>query len=177
MLQPEMSLLSLTELEQRFMAHPLKTYEIPIGHYISLPLPTQRWHSPAFARFASPARRGPTIPTDVAPPDRWWVLSARSGGLLVYALMAAIPYADDRQWHSVTLPVPTLSIDELREQRAALHELLDTVSGSFFASEPGSAALRSQLLTMLHESLTEPLLVWHQALVPDFFTWLAEGRA
>lgn len=173
MLQPEMPLLPLAELEQRFMAHPLKTAELPIGHYISLPLPTQRWQSPAFARFASPARRGPAIPTDVAPPDRWWAMSARSGGLVVYALMTAIPYAENHQWHSVTLPVPTLSIDELRAQRAALHEVLDTVSGPFFASEPGNTALRRQLLTMLHESLSEPLLVWHQALVPDFFTWLA----
>ncbi|MCZ0984483.1 hypothetical protein O1M54_00170 [Streptomyces diastatochromogenes] len=68
--------------------------EVPLEHYVSTPLPTLRWGTPAYAVFAAPAVRAPRQPLLIDAPDRWWAVGITRPRLLMYALVSAAPFSD-----------------------------------------------------------------------------------
>lgn len=149
---------------------PLRQSEIPIQHALSLPLPTRRFGS-GFASFASPALREPGKPTVQSPPDRWWVVDASSAHLTLYARVASVPFCEE-QFSTLTLPIPTATVAQLREGSRRLNSLMDPISATFFWGEPPPAGPLDELKGILTSMLPEPLLRQHRALAQDFFRWM-----
>jgi hypothetical protein len=176
MIAPDKPLLSYHEIRARERTHPFFQREVPVEHFKSLPVPTLRWGGPAFAAFASPARRAPRQPLAVSEPDRWWSISATNGRLQAYALTSAVPFTDAGLDSTVTIaPSAGAQPPSLAEQKAhldAVEALFDAASASFFAGEPGSAEARAALAEALRSVIPEPLAPHYRALAPDFFTWL-----
>ena len=172
MMNPQSSPMSYKEMRQRQFSHMLRRSEIPIEYEVSLPLPTKRWGRAAYASFASPAIREPDQLMRQEAPDRWWIIDASSGRLLLYALWNILPYAQDVQWSMVTLPPVALSLEELEEKLDSLETLIETLAPSFFLNEEGARVQRHTLLQALKEYLPEPLYPQYYALTPDFFAWL-----
>jgi hypothetical protein len=164
--------LSLAEVRERMKTHSLLRSEVPVEHSISFPLPTKRWIGPAYAYFASPVTRRPGQPVEQGAPDRWWVVNAHGGGIIVYALWKAIPYSEGVQWTTVTLPPVTRSIAEQQQEIATIELLMDTLAPAFFMGEPGDPGTRKALVEVLMAYLQKPLLPQYRALTPDFFAWL-----
>jgi hypothetical protein len=164
--------LSLTEVRERMKILGLIRSSVPTEHTISFPLPTMRWVGPAYAYFASPTLRRPRQPLQQGVPDRWWIVNAHGGGIIIYALWKALPYATDVQWTAVTLPAETRSIAEQQQEIATIELLMDTLAPAFFMGEPGDAETRKALAEALVAHLPKPLLPQYRALTPDFFAWL-----
>jgi hypothetical protein len=152
--------------------HPLRQYEIPVSHSISLAIPTLRLGIPGYARFASPAERAPDKPLRQYPPDRWWVFSAVDSHLLLYVQCASFPMGPDCTFDVVTLEENESPMSTVRERLEEIEALMDEVAPAFFRAEPGAPALRSRLLHLLHQHLSEALLPQYRVLAPDFFAWL-----
>jgi hypothetical protein len=168
----EKQLMSYSEIRERQKTHMLIRSEVPIEHAISLPLPTMAWGEPAFAYFAAPAVRRPETPMQQGAPDRWWVVAAHGGRLMVYALCKSIHFTADAKFETVTLPRITITRDELRQSMKTVEGLIGSLAPRFFAYEPGDAMERKNLADMLNELLPKPLQPQYRALVPDFFAWL-----
>lgn len=175
MVSPSPDWLSYRELLRRQSIHAMRESEVPSEHAISLGLPTRRWLRPGYAFFASPAVRRPGTPPRQHPPDRWWVLDARTGHLIVYALAVAIPFTDAAGWEVVTLPDLSLDVYEQRDRHARLAELMDRVAPSFFRGESGSVDDRKGLADALAALIPGSLTPQYRALVPEFFSWLDVG--
>jgi hypothetical protein len=165
-------LMSYAELRELQKSHVLIHSEVPTEHAISLPLPTIRWGEPSYAYFAAPALRRPQEPMRQGAPDRWWVLAAHGGRLMVYALTKSIPFPSNDAFEAQTLPRVAISRDELRQSLKTMEGLLETLTPRFFAGEAGDAIERRNLGAMLAEHLPKPLQPQYRALVPDFFDWL-----
>jgi hypothetical protein len=165
-------LLTYGELIKRQRVHVLRVSEVPTDHAVSLGLPTRRWLGAGYAFFASPALRRPADPIEQHPPDRWWVLDAHTGHLLVYALSGVLPFADGQKWDMVRLPRTNLSMDQQRAAYARLSEQLDRLAPLFFKGENAAAAERKALADALAAAIPAPVLPQYRALVPDFFAWL-----
>ena len=148
----------------------LRQSEVPIQHALSLPVPTRRF-GPGFASFASPALWEPGKPTVQSPPDRWWTVDAATGHLTLFAKVAALPFCEE-QFPTVTLPLPTATVAELRECSRSLNGLMDPVSAAFFAGEPPPTESIGELQRILTTILAEPLQKQHRALAQDFFEWM-----
>jgi hypothetical protein len=169
--------LTFTQIKRRLTAHPIISAEVPVEHFVSLLLPTKRWGEASYACFASPAAaRRPDQPARLHPPDRWWAVAAHGGGLRVYSLWAAVPYAEHVAWEPATLPMPDRSIAELREEVALIGELLDRVVLDFFRGEPGVASTRQALAETLAAHIPRVVVPWYRSLTPDFFEWLTHVR-
>ena len=162
---------SYGQLRKEFLNHPVRHAEVPVEHSISLPLPTLRWSVPAYAGFASPAVRAPNQPLRLGTPDRWWALHAQYRSLIGYGLTTAVPFA-------VLSPGEVLvdrakrSLSGVREDLRLLDELMDQAASLFLAGSAADASLRSDLLEAVVANVTESVMPWHRALVPDFFSWL-----
>jgi hypothetical protein len=165
-------LLTFTEVRDRMRNHPLRVSEVPVEHAVSLPLPTKRWMEPCYAFFASPALRRPGQPVEQGAPDRWWAMSAHGGRIIIYALAKALPLADEANWETVTLPLMSLTIEELKQVLKHIEELLNELAPSFFAGEAGNTQTRKALAAALLDHLPQPLVPQYRALAPDFFAWL-----
>jgi hypothetical protein len=165
-------LLSYGEVRSRQRTHALRQTEVPVEHAVSLPLPTRRWAGPGFAFFAAPALRAPDRPPVHGAPDRWWVVDARGGGLLVYALFAAVPFASSVAWGESELPPEARSLGELRQSLQQIEMQMDAVATDFFAGRPGDPAARRALAEALKVYLPALLQPQYRALAPDFFSWL-----
>jgi hypothetical protein len=165
-------LMSYSELRELQKSHFLVRSEVPTEHAISLPLPTIRWGEPSYAYFAAAALRRPQEPMRQSAPDRWWVLAAHGGRLMIYALTKSIPFPSNETYEAVTLPRITISRDELRQSLKTMEGILESLTPRFFAGEPGDAMERRSLAAMLTEHLPKPLQPQYRALVPDFFNWL-----
>lgn len=170
MIQP--TILSYSEIRKRQRTHMLRQMEVPTEHTVSLPLPTRRWGAPAYACFASPALRRPGTPAVQGAPDRWWVVDARNGHLVVFALWTAVPFAPGAQWDSATLPPPTGGIGEVKSLVETIELLMEALAPAFFTDQPGDAEAMQALAQALRAHVPEPLWPQYQALVPDFFAWL-----
>jgi hypothetical protein len=169
---PEPSWLTYRQAREQQRSHPLRLAEVPVEHAVSLPLPTLRWGTPAYAQFAAPALRSPEGPQQEGPPDRWWALDARSGRLLVYALVSAVPFAAGAPLEAVTLPPAGCTLDELRRRHAQLEGVLGGLSPEFFAGRQGDPAARRQAADLLAAVIPAALLGRYRAFAPDFFAWL-----
>ncbi len=165
-------LMSYAELRELQKTHFLIRSEIPTEHAISLPLPTMKWGEPSYAYFAAAALRRPQEPMQQSAPDRWWVVAAYGGRLMVYALTKSITFPSGAKFEAVTLPRVAITRDELRQSLKTMEEKLETLTPRFFAGEPGDAIERRSLASMLTELLPEPLQPQYRAIVPDFFEWL-----
>jgi hypothetical protein len=165
-------LMTYSELRERQKSNVLMRTEVPIEHAVSLPLPTLQWGEPAYAYFAAPALRSPDAPMQQSAPDRWWLLAAHGGRLLLYALAKSLAFPGGQVFEPVTLPRMSMSREELRNSLKTMEELLDALAPQFFAGEPGDQVMRRNLAAMLGEMLPQPLQPQYRALVPDFFAWL-----
>jgi hypothetical protein len=168
----EKILLNYSELREQQKSHVLIRSEVPIEHAISLPLPTIRWGEPSYAYFAAPALRRPQEPMRQSAPDRWWVVAAHGGRLMVYALTKSIPFPSDAAFEAVTLPRVAMSREELRQSLKTMEGKLESLTPHFFAGEPGDPMERGSLGSMLAELLPKPLQPQYRAVAPDFFEWL-----
>jgi hypothetical protein len=164
--------LTLAEVMERQKTHWLRRAEVPIEHYVSLPLPTSRWSEPGFASYGAPALRRRGESTSVSPPDRWMVYAASSGRLVVYALCAAVPYAQELPAEPATVPAPQGGIAQIKEQLAEIEELAERLTPRFFAGQPGDAGQRRQFAALLRSYQPGRLGEWQRALNSDFFDWL-----
>jgi hypothetical protein len=165
-------LMNYSELRERQKSNVLTRSEVPIEHAVSLPLPTLKWGEPAYAFFAAPALRSPDAPMQQSAPDRWWVLAAHGGRLMIYALSKAIPFPSSEIFEAVTLPKLSMTRDELRQSLKTMEDLLDALVPQFFAQEAGDEVMRQNLAAMMSELLPKPLQPQYRALVADFFAWL-----
>jgi hypothetical protein len=168
---PEPSWLTYRQAREQQRTHPIRLAEVPVEHAVSLPLPSLRWGVPSYAQFAAPADRSPDRPPQQGPPDRWWVLDARSGRLVVYALTSAVPFAQ-APFAAVTLPPAVCTLDELRKRHAELDDVLGALSPLFFTGRPGEPDARRDALDLLEAVVRAPLVDRYRALTPDFFSWL-----
>ena len=164
--------ISFSEVRTILKTHCLRQAEIPMGHYISLPLPTFHAGRPGYASFASPSRHRRGDPALIGPPDRHWLLDARDGRLLLYALTSIEPLLTTEESTSVHLPEVSGSVGELREQLASLEAQLESLTAPFFAQQTVSDRDRARLAKALRGLLPPPLLGWHNAIAPDFFRWV-----
>lgn len=168
--------LSYTEFLQKERDLPVRQYEIPLEHAISLPMPTKRWGVPGYAAFSSPALRRPGQLVEQGPPHRWWVVDARTGRLIIYALWKAIQYAQGVNWTTVRLPSVNCTMDEWRQRLSNIKELMDKLVSPFFVGTPGDANTRRELADALKVYLPDPILPQYQVLTPDFFAWLISNE-
>lgn len=81
-------LLPYTKVRKKAKHSDMQMSTLPVGHAISLPMPTLRWDTPAFAVFSGPALHQPGSFPHYGVPDRWWALNAHSARLLAYNLTA-----------------------------------------------------------------------------------------
>jgi len=160
-----------SEVRDCMRRHPLRQTEVPIEHAVSLPLPTRRLGANGYAFFAAPATRQPGEPVRQGAPDRWWVLSAASGRLLLYALTSATPFAEEA-WTPQTLPLISASVADLQKSLHEAEELMDAVASDFFEGNAGDYATRQKTLAKIEEIVPAPLLPQYRGLTPDFFAWL-----
>lgn len=150
----------------------LQRSDVPVEHAISLPLPTLRCQVPGFASFASPALRRPDQPPEQGVPDRWWVVDATNGQLLLYALTREVPFGDEKSWKPVTEPSPSGNVAELRKAQEQIERQLDELAPAFFDHQAIPGEKRYAFLQALRAYLGPDLIPQYQALAPDFFAWL-----
>ncbi len=154
--------------------HKGATHEVnvPIGHAVSLPLPTLRFGIPAYAAFASPSVREPEQRVVQGPPDRWWLLDARTGAVAIFALCALHPFAQVH-FTKTALPRPIGTVAGLRQQLKDIQGQIDTLAPIFLRGEHGDKEARHQLHRALVARIPEVLWPQYEALAPDFLSWLA----
>ncbi len=165
-------LLSFATVRERIKTSALRRSEIPTEHLLSLPLPTLRWGRPAFAFYASPARRTPGKPTVQAPPDRYWAIAAHGGHLVFYALTSAVRLeAETDAWHPVELPPPAIPVAAMPDEVAVFDDVMTVASEDFFQGRPATA--KPALTDAWARLVPKPVLPFYRALAPDFWLWLA----
>jgi hypothetical protein len=159
----------LSQKRTRFVLENL----IPVGAYVSLPLPTNRWRVQSYAMFAAPALRRPGQPVVYTAPDRWLLFDARHGHLLAYSLMTINPYAPV-SFETVTVVQHGTSVDSLRQSLSDLGALMNgVVVPSFFDGDKAiSSAQKDAVRQLLTSVVPEPIFPLYRALTPDFFEWL-----
>ncbi len=164
--------LTMAEVMERQKTHWLRRAEVPIEHYVSIPLPTTRWAEPGFACFAAPALRRRGERTRISPPVQWWVVAANGGHLIVYARFAAVPYAQELPTEPEIMPTPQGSIAELKDQLAEIGELAGKLATRFFAGQPGETDQRRRLAALLQSHLPGRVGEWQAGLTPEFLDWV-----
>lgn len=157
--------------------HPVRLTEVPVEYALSLPVPTRRWHEASYAQFAAPMLRRPEEASVCAAPDRWWVIDAAYGHLMVYARMTVLPFAAELTYQASPLPPVTRPLAELRRLNAELAGAIDAVAIDFFADQPGDAGAWRRAAELLHAAIPAPLVPVYRALAPDFFSRLDAGSA
>lgn len=168
----QIPILTYSDLRQRERSLELHKTEMPIEHDKSLPMPSLRWGLPLYACFASPALLRPGQPKEVGAPDRWWLVDAQHGRLLLYARWQVLPYAQNVQWKSVILPLEKRTIAELKTLISQIEQLLNTAVPVFFAGSFLDQPTRTALLAALHAYIPVPIWAYYQTLTPDFFAWM-----
>lgn len=159
-------------VRKSFGDHQVRQAEVPVEHFLSLPLPTRRWTVPAYAGFAAPALRRPRQPLEVGFPDRWWGIRADRPVLLQYALTEVQPFGESLPAGPVTVTAARTSVAQLKEDLRVFTELMDDAVPFFFTDAEIDGDLRSDLGEALDAVLPSALTDWCRALAPDFFSWL-----
>lgn len=160
------------QVRKEFTTHRLTRDEVPVGHFVSLPLPTLRWARPGYAAFAAPSQRQPGRPQILGAPDRWWVIDAERHTLLAYNLIAAKSFADTPLTGPLTLALVGRPLASVREELRVLDEVMTQAAPRFLGGEPPERAERDELGELLPLVLRAELLPWYAGLAPDFFGWL-----
>lgn len=146
--------------------------EVPIGHAVSLPMPTRRFGFPAYAAFASPAVREPEQAVVQGPPDRWWLLDARTGGVALFALCSVFRFVESA-FGKVVLPHPLGTVAELRQQLNEIQNQMDKLAPCFLRGEDGEPEARHRLHQALKNRIPDVLWLQYESLAPDFLAWLS----
>jgi hypothetical protein len=165
-------LIPFDQLVKRRGTDALRQQEIPDTHAIALGLPTMRAQHPGYAFFAAPALRVPGRPQVQDAPDRWWVISAENGKLLLYALQDVFPFSGDASKRREELTPPNCTLEEFKGRLGRLRVLVDAAAPKFFRGEAVSKEARGRILELLEQVIPEQLHEHYRALVPDFYTWL-----
>ncbi|GHH42673.1 hypothetical protein [Lentzea cavernae] len=166
---------SYPAVRRAFLAAPIRV-DVPLGHQISVPLPTSAWPAPSYLGFACPATRTRGTPPVVSAPDRWWAVTAERPVLVAYAHTLHIPLSGPADPAPVSVATERQG-DELEEDLRVAGELLDQVTPAFFAGTNVAARQREELRECLVAVLPRALLPWYRAAVPTFFRWLDESEA
>jgi hypothetical protein len=164
--------LTPSEIRKRTRVHPLRLADIPIESYASLPLPTLRWHNPAYALWIGPKNQGLGKPLLIGAPDRWWVLGATRGRTLIYALWSACAFGTDVPRATAAIPVVSRSDEEHRQRLAHIESQLADLADVYFSSAQGDHEARQSFLMTFADYVPAALVPWYRALTPDFFAWL-----
>jgi hypothetical protein len=168
--------LPFATIRTRILRTLIPAFDLPITHALATPFPTKRWQRPAYAFFARPVVIRTDDTLEVGPPERWAVVEAATGQLLLYAHWELLPFAPEANWPAVTLArQPPQSMPEPAAPDVsitALEELMDTLAPSFFAGEAGNPALRATLADYARQLIGAPFVEQQRALTPDFFDWL-----
>lgn len=162
------------QVRKEFAEHPLRRTEIPVEHFVSLPLPTLRWGAPGFAVFAAPALRRPRQPMRVDTPDRWWALGGGRARVLGYALCSAVPFAAGSLGGPVTVAPGGRPLSAVRDDQRLLDGLFDQCLPEFLGGRDDAPGPRAELAAVLPLLLAPALAPWARALAPDFFSWLEQ---
>lgn len=173
---PPATLLSYADALTALDGHPLRRRDVPTEYELSLPVPTRRWATPAFAVFAGAAVRRPHAPKRLAAPDRWWAVDVHRGRLLAYGLTAALPFADTPLSGPVVVPPISRSVDAVAADHDVLARLMDRALPAFL--DPATtlpAALHTDLGRLWDALVPDGCADWYRALAPDFFSWLDTG--
>ncbi|MER6569984.1 hypothetical protein ABT288_28295 [Streptomyces sp. NPDC001093] len=160
------------QVRKEFTTHRLTRDEVPVGHTVSLPLPTLRWARPGYAAFAAPSRREPGRPQILGAPDRWWVIDAERHALLTYNLTAVASFTGAPLTGPLTLAPVGRPVASVREELRMFDEVMAQAAPRFLYGEAASRAERDELGELLPLVLRAELLPWYAALTPDFFGWL-----
>lgn len=171
-MKPEPCLLNYSDFHKKLVSSPVIFNELPVGHYISLPLPTKRWKQPGYAFFANPAIFLPDKSRRFSIPDRWWLMNAYTGHLVFYSLYSIMPFSNELNWQETIVPFEYMSIQDAKSKLATIELLMDTLVSAFFTSEVVSVNTRQSLLTTLLSYFPQPLANQYRAVAADFFDWL-----
>lgn len=145
--------------------------EVPLEHAVSLPLPTRRRGVAAYVQFAAPALRIPDQGVVQDAPDRWWLLAARGGYLLAYALVASIDLVPQQTFGRSELAPATDSVAQRRAALAAFSAAMESAAVDFFDGRAATAQQQEALQQLLRAVVPDALLAQHRAYAPDFFSW------
>ena len=167
-----MRIFTVEEISQLLSKDMISRTELPLEWELSLPMPTLRLFSPAYAWFASPAERHPGKPLRLSPPDRWLALEASSGRLLAYSAWEFALKTGQQNWQPVELPIGKKSREEAMASFQYVLERLNASAVAFFGNQlPPSLAL-----TAITDYLNPSMLPWYQFIAPDFWKWLESGQ-
>lgn len=151
--------------------HWLRRSEIPLGHIVSLPIPTMRLGAPGFAFFAAAPVREPSQAWRLSPPDRHGVVAADGAALLLYARTSAVPLATTGTvWSTVMAPASKESPQTLSARLLSLEPIMDQAAEAFFDCAP--ARLGPMLASELEAVVGATVFPFYEALAPDFIAWL-----
>jgi hypothetical protein len=158
-------------------SHSLRSSEIPIESYASLPMPSLRWKQPTWACFAAPSLMRPGQ-NRIGLPDRWWAIDAKSGRLAAYAredIVSALHLdanAVDVVDGIVEIKPTGHTFEEVQDARGRVGTAIALVSEAFFEQRPAPGSNRAKVIAALDAALPREILALHRALAPDFFAWL-----
>lgn len=151
--------------------HWLCRSEIPLGHIVSLPLPTMRLGAPGFAFHAVAPVREPSQPWRLSPPDRHGVVAASGAALLLYARTSALPLAaQGTVWSTVSPLASKESPQVLNARLLSLEPIMDQAAEAFFNG--ASAHLGPMLASELEAVVGSAVFPFYRAMAPDFIAWL-----
>lgn len=167
---PEPKWLSYQRVRQQMQR--IRSIEVPVEFAVSLPMPTLRWGTAAFAHFAAPAIREPEGPTTQASPDRWWMIDARNAHLIVYALCDVVAFATNTKFDRAIIHSEGVTIEHIRERHQQLDQAMNDVVPQFFAGQAGAQDSRRHVAALLVAVIPQSLMPIYRSLTPDFFNWL-----
>ena len=150
----------------------LRQKEIPIEHYISLPLPVIAHGKNGYGYFACPTRRivgepGTPVQVEYGGVDRTWILSADGGALLKYDLVDAPATA------TLTDPGNGASIAALKEMLTRVDKLMDELAPDFFQHGQADPTQKQELLRLLQSLIPAAIYPFYQQTSAGFLDWLA----
>lgn len=166
-----MKILGYHDIRKQQNTHFLYLNEIPTGYYVSLPLPTRRFGTPAYVFFASPSSMQPGRPVSVAAPRLWWAIDAQTGQLLLYAQTKILPLSK-QQFDGVLLPIIERSLDEQEALLSRLESQLTIATEAFFQDVTLPIETHLAVAQSLSAYLPSILRPYYQALSSDFYEWL-----
>jgi len=166
-----MALKTFEQICTELKAGPIGQHEIPVEHTVSLPLPTLRFHTPAYVAFAAPAIRKPGRPMLHDAPDRWWAVSPESGHLIFYARTNAAPIEGAEHFSRQEIPPPT-SLETLQATQKDIAFLMNVLAPIFFGRDDGDPTMRHRISELLGKVIPSVLLPLYRAVAGDFFSWL-----
>lgn len=156
---------------KKLLSHYINQYEVPVGYFTSIPLPSFRFEKPSYVMFASPSKMSPGKPVQLDVPNRWWAFDAVSCHLLFFAHTSIMPFSG-QNFTPLELEPSNRSLDEQEQLLFRLNGLLNLMCKQFFERATVDKVSQNSLHQTLDLLLPPSVLPVYQALAPDFFDWL-----